>query len=572
MDVNASTAPGVEQDSVFDTTSLPADHPPKLLAEAKRTFQDSRPPFVTSSNRDTEGSKRLVFITNNGQRPALPIRTNLVARDWDRKLRYWTLDLNGERFIVQAFPNNGSVSGAKYVYCSWTGVGKDFEDLPLAFSCIRGKYPSDLGPRMESRAVAHESTANKDTSISATASSLGQSHSPNVERLLEDHAVEHLDEAKELYANSRPPFVIRKTKKPRRDVLLAVQDGQCSATSTEAEVVYRTWNSVEEYPTLDLNGKRFIVMGNAGGRPGHYQYHLWLGSKIGRVKEVVAYSCQHVNANKTALGLTENMPKVDEESSLSPLSTDEEDQDSPISATGDQQYHYNNFKKAFDPTAIPTSTPRKFEIGRSIIPSESSAQKERPRREKRARSPSSPVHFDSRKDKAPAHASKRTSRRARHTTDDTSVLSPQPYETRAPTPSINGVPAPDPNSIPQNPQVQPPACVPNIALYKQTHTTLRVTRDSTIIGFVPLRLLTCMTMSALFSGVIAASGYREEGEPIKCLMAVFDWKDDTDIYKTIYIDKGTEGSFEIFLEIIDEASCWKDEGGKCGVAVEIVRA
>lgn len=81
-----------------------------------------------------------------------------------------------------------------------------------------------------------------------------------------------------------------------------------------------------------------------------------------------------------------------------------------------------------------------------------------------------------------------------------------------------------------------------------------------------------MTMSALFSSVIAASGHRERDEPITLLMAVFDWKDETDVYKTIYIEKGTSGSFEIFLEIIDEAPCWKDEGGKCGVAIEVVRA
>lgn len=42
-------------------------------------------------------------------------------------------------------------------------------------------------------------------------------------------------------------------------------------------------------------------------------------------------------------------------------------------------------------------------------------------------------------------------------------------------------------------------------------------------------------------------------EPIKYLMAVFDWKDDNDTYKTICIDKVTEGSYEIFMEIIDEA-------------------
>lgn len=571
MDVTASAAEGVGQDPALDTTSLPADHSPKLLAEAKRTFQDNRPPFVASSSKHTEGSTRPVFIAKNGQRSVLPIRTDLVARNWDRKLVYWTLDLNGERFIVQAFPNNGSVSGAKYVYCCWTGVGEEFEDVPLAFSCIKGEYNSVLGPRKESRAVAHDSTAKNDASTSATASSLCHNHSPNVERLPEDHPVEHLDEAKALYANSRPPFVIRKTKKPRRRVLLATLDGQFSASSIEAEVVYRTWNSVEDYPTLDLDGKRFIVMGNAGGNPGNFQYHLWLGSKTGRVKKVVAYSGQHVKANKPALGLIENMPEVDEDPSLSQLSTDEEDQDSPISATGGQQYHYDNFKKAFDPTAIPTSTPSRFNVGRSIIASESSARKERPRREKRARSPSSPAHLDSRKNKAPAHASKRTSRRTGYVSDDTSILSSPPYETPAPTPSINGPPAPASTSIPENAQAQEPACLPNLTLYKQTHTTLRVTRDSNIIGFVPLRLRTCMTMSALFSGVIAASGYREDGEPIKCLMAVFDWKDETDLYKTIYVEKGTEGSFEIFLEIIDEAACWKDEGGKCGIAVEVVR-
>lgn len=488
---------------------------------------------------------------------------------------YWTLDLNGERFIVQSFRNNGSISRAKYIYCCWTGVGEEFEDLPLAFSCINGEYKSVPDPRKKSSAVVHQSTAKNDGLTSVTASSVRHTHSPKVKPLPEDHPVEYLDDARALYANSNPPFVIRKTKKPRRRILLAMQDGQFSAASTEAEVVYKPWSSVEDYPTLDLDGKRFIVMGNPGGNPGCYQYHLWLGSKTGRVKKVVAYSGHDVNAKKTASGLTQHLPEVGEDPNSSSLSGDEEDQDSQMGVTGDEEYHYDDFKKAFDPTAIPTATPRKFNKGRSITSSESSAWKAHPRRElkstKRARSPSSPAQLDSRKGKAPAHTSNRTSCRTRDDSDETSALSSPPYETPAPTPSINDHPAPAPTSEPQNRQAQPPASLPTLALYKQTHTILRVTRDSNIIGFVPLRLLTCMTMSKLFSSVVAASGYREDGEPIKCLMAVFDWKDETDLYKTIYIDKGTEGSFEIFLEIIDEAPCWKDDGGKCGIAVEVVR-
>ena len=125
----------------------------------------------------------------------------------------------------------------------------------------------------------------------------------------------------------------------------------------------------------------------------------------------------------------------------------------------------------------------------------------------------------------------------------------------------------------QNPQPQPSASLPTLSLYKQTHTILRATRNSNIIGFVPLRLLTCMTMSTLFSSVIAASGHREDEEPIKCLMVVFDWMKDDDIYKTMYIDRGTEDSFDIFLELVNDAPCWREEGGgKCSIAIEVVRA
>ena len=586
MDANASAAQGVGQDAALDITNLPADHAPKFLAEAKRIFGDSRPPFVTSPGTNTEGSKRPVFIAKHGQRPVLPIRTDLVAKHWGRLALdgiYWTLDLDGERFIVTSFPNNGCVSGAKWVYCGWTGVGEEFENLPLAFSCINGEYTRVLGPGTESTAIAHRSTAKKNTLTSVTTHSLCRSLSSNVKPLLEDQPVEYLDEAKALYAGSRPPFVTRKTKKPRRRVFLAAQDGQFSGSSTEAEVVYRTWNSADDYPTLDLNGKRFIVMGNAGGCPGGggYQYHLWLGAKAGRVKKVVAYSSyayssQDVDARRIVSDLTEHLPEVDEDPISSSSSGHEEDQGPQAEAAEVEQYSYDNFKKAFDLTAILPSTPSKFNTRRSIIPSEPSAREERHQRQrqptKRLRSLTPPGQFGSRKGKATAHALKRASHGTRHHSKDSSALSSPPYETPALTPSTSGHPASAPTSETPNPQTQPPASLPTLTLYKQTHTTLRATRDSNVIGFVPLRLLTCMTMSTLFGSVVAASGHRQGGEPIKCLMAIFDWKDETDIYKAIYIDKGTEGSFEIFLEIIDEAPCWKDEGGKCGVAVEVVRA
>ena len=573
MDVDAQ---GVAQDPAPDTTPLPAGHTPKFLPEAKSIYKDDRPPFVTNGSGTTEGSEREVFVAVNGQRPVLPIRAKLVAKRWGPLAQdgiYWTLDLNGERFIVQSFPNKGCVSGAKWVYCCWTGVGEEFEEVPLAFTCINREYPRAKALKMGSAVpAAKRATTKNDSSNSTRANDLHHAHIPPLTPLDEDHPVEHLKEAQGLYTNSRPPFVVRRTKQPRRRVLLAAEDGRFSATSTEAEVVYRAWNSQDDYATLDLDGKRFIAMGNAGGPPGGYQYHLWLGPKAGRVKKVVAYCNSYAAPSNLPSGLIEHRSETEED--LSSSCESEEDHESEVSTSGSWEYHYDNFIKAFDVTATPPAAPSKFLVRRGTSSSGPSARKEgtdgKSKSTKRARSPTPPAPFVSGKGKIPANGAKLAPFRIGQASNDSSDLSDAPYETPARTPSTNDRPAP--TSETPNVQGEAPASLPTLTPYKQTHTTLRATRDSNIIGFVPLRLLSCMTMSTLFSSVIAASGHRECEEPIKCLMAVFDWKDDSDVYKTIYIDKGTQGSFEIFLEIIDEAPCWKEKGGKCGIAVEIVRA
>ena len=564
MDINAPSAPGAAQDPALDTTPLPANHSPKFLADARRLYKDTRPPFVNSVSKVVEGLKREVFIAKNGQRPPLAIRANLVSNRWGPLVSdgmYWTLDLNGERLIVQPFPNNGCIRGAKWVYCRWIGLGEEFEDLPSAFTCNNGEYKLPLG-RTSEYAAKRASTGNHKLNTTTA----------DETTLPEDHPVEYLDEAKALYMDSRPPFALHRTKLPRRHVFLATKDGRFSTTSNEAEVVYRMWDIVDDYGTLDLKGKRFIVMGNPGGLPGGYQYHLWLGSKVGRVKKVAAYAGPLAPATQAASNLTGQSSKEAGEVTSSLRSDYEEVEDEAMTLPG--EFRYDNFISAFDPTATPPPAPLQFQIRQPIPSSDSPAQERRSHRKskprKRARSSTPPVHFKSSKDRTPAHDAKRISQPIRHTSDDSSELSDPPYGTPTLTPSINDHPTPTFDAL--SPQIQESASLPILTPNKQTHTTLRVTRDSNIIGFVPLRLLSCMSMSTLFSSVVAASGHKESEEAIKCLMVIFDWKDEHDVYKTIYIDKGTQGSFEIFLEIIDEAPCWNEDGGKCGVAVEIIRA
>ncbi|KAL9075393.1 MAG: hypothetical protein Q9161_001770 [Pseudevernia consocians] len=504
MDVNASVALGVGQDPALAITNLAADHDPKLLVEAKRIYKDSKPPFLADSGNCVAGAKTPVFIAKNGQRPKVPIRSDLIARQWGPRHVdgiYWTLDLNGERFIVQAFRNLGRISGAEWVYCQWTAVGAKFEGLPLAFSCTNGEYTNVLSPENESTTVFHQSTAKGTTLTNAKANSLDHDPSRNFTPLVEDHPVEGLDRAKALYMDSRPLFVIRKTRNPRRRVLLAVQNGRFSAISTEAEVVYRAWDSLTDYPTLDLDGKRFIVMGSPGGVPAGYRYRFWLPPEAERNEEVIAYASQRAETIKTASGLTEHLSEADEGLD------NEDDQDPKKGATVKEWYNYDGFRKAFDLTAIPPSRPIQFSLfsaRQSIVPSEPSARKERPDRNlkptKRARSATPPAQLGSRKGKAPDHAPKRTFHRTGYASDDCSGLSSLPHETPVPTPSINNRAAPSCET--QDPQIQAPSSLPTLTLYKQTYTTLRATRNS---------------------------------------------------------------------NIIDEAPCWKDEGGKCSIAIQPVR-
>ena len=592
MDINAHAASEkAGQDRGFDTTPLPTNYSPVFLTKAVSIYHDSKPPFVINTRTITsKGYEKAVFLTQNGQPPLSPIRATLIAKSWGSPPAngfYWTLDLNGQRLIVKAFPNNGCISGAKWVYCCWTGRGEEFENSPIAFTCIHGEYK---GPNTKSAVKLKQPTNSNAAVDSVIANNLMHDHLPHVTPLDENTPAEYLDEAKASFASSRPPFVVRKTWRIRKHVFLATQDGKFSPTSPEAELVYRSWNHLDDYMTIDLDGKRFIVSGNSGGPPGTYQYHLWLGSRIGRVKKVLAYAGPQSNTPKASSLVTGHLPETDEDLYSGSPSDDEGDQDFQEGATKNQKYPYDKFVGDFDLSAAAPLAPNKFCQTPPMPSSEPSMRQERPRRKpqptKRARSLSPLTHVGSSKDHTPAKAAKRivgsrkdntpakvAKRTVNPTRLESGVLSEHsdpPYETPAPTPGTTNQPAPAAETHDLQPQA--PASLPSLTPYKQTHTTLRVTRDSNLIGFVPLRLLTCMTMSTLFSSVIAASGHKGDEEPIKCLMVVFDWKDEDDVYKTMYIDKGIEGSFEIFLEIIDEAPGWQDERGKCGIAVEIVRA
>ena len=121
--------------TALNNTSLPDDHEPKYLPQARRDYTVMRPPFVRlNRNKGVLGPKRVIFATPDGQVPQREIPANLAIRAWDAISSFYTLDINGERLIVK--PVGGRFNHANRgvtQYRAWSGQGNTYESTPVAF-------------------------------------------------------------------------------------------------------------------------------------------------------------------------------------------------------------------------------------------------------------------------------------------------------------------------------------------------------------------------------------------------------------------------------------------------------
>jgi len=108
-----------------------------------------------------------------------------------------------------------------------------------------------------------------------------------------------------------------------------------------------------------------------------------------------------------------------------------------------------------------------------------------------------------------------------------------------------------------------------LSSYKQRHTTLRIMLPFSI-DFVPLRLSSCMTTASLFESAITISGSKSQDLKTSGLRVTFDWKGEQDVDRAMLLKQEYPDSFEIFLETVDRAPCWRSDGGRCSVGVEVV--
>jgi len=100
-------------------------------------------------------------------------------------------------------------------------------------------------------------------------------------------------------------------------------------------------------------------------------------------------------------------------------------------------------------------------------------------------------------------------------------------------------------TVPTMPSPQPMGPL-SLTAEKQSRTHLRVSLAGGLISYSKLKLHTCMTISEFFDVIVRCSRC-EGGEYVTTIMVTFDWMQDADIEKTLFVQKDNIDSFDIFL-------------------------
>lgn len=435
----------------------------------------------------------------------------------------------------------------------------------------------------------------------------GSDHVTTMTSLPDDHPIEWLAEAKDLYQASLPPFVTKQKLGVRRMVELPLLEGQQKAG--KVEVVYRVWDAVHTFASIDVDGKRYIVKVFRGGAT---PYRPWLGPRTGFSETALAFSKQLPRGPKSwsaTQGKRVSLPKGwalkeddERDDDYSPANrrksstvrrrqrlnydlNDEEDE------LDEDPYQEDPYQRAEVPRSRRSSIERDFDApdrtGDQLLDSNISATQPpsrlinalkkslRPPKEQEVfRGPRQIKRKSVGGQGAPTGlgATKRQKHKPVFSSDSEHSV---PHKRTKPTEAIPhrtlSTHAANLAHISQGSNYETPTLdVHALSPYKQAHTTLRIALVPYPLQSAIHRLRSCMTVATFFSTVIGVSGYKGEKDRIFGISATFDCKSDEDADKSMVIREEWQDSFEVFLETVDAAESWTKEGGKCGVAVSLL--
>lgn len=372
----------------------------------------------------------------------------------------------------------------------------------------------------------------------------------------DNHETKYLAQARLQFPSARPPFARLNRKENQKIVTLAVADGQLPQIAVLATLVVRKWDSKSSYYTLNRNGERLIVK-PIGGRSKHKNrggnpYRAWSGQGNTFENAPVAFAFkgdvedQPSNRKDVELDLESDFEIISIHDSASLGDQDYQTSD----LEGQAQQGSDSQKLTTEPALLePLATRQRLaclntnredgdtgvlkDVARNGLeppphagPSKASTNVLQISEVAAGKRPASD-HLDN----------DRSSKKIRPVSANTFIS----LSTTARIP-------------------------PTLTLDKQERTILYVLLPGSTSEVVPIKLRSAMSITTFFSSVMAAAGMVNYE---KMAIAVVLRGEDGGQDKTIIVRQNMIDSFECFLEVVDEATCWEEEGGRLTLQVNL---
>lgn len=107
---------------------------------------------------------------------------------------------------------------------------------------------------------------------------------------------------------------------------------------------------------------------------------------------------------------------------------------------------------------------------------------------------------------------------------------------------------------------------PTLTICKQERTILYISLPGSASDMVVIKLSSAMSISTLFSSVCSAAGIKEH---VNLAIAIALEREDGGPERSMIIKRDCIEAFEIFLEAVDEAPCWRKESGRLSFQVHL---
>lgn len=397
-----------------------------------------------------------------------------------------------------------------------------------------------------------------------------------------------LAEARDVYDEERPPFVVCVSRKAnrlgaRKVVVLANDDGSRpdAGEGEKAEIVRRAYEVTTAFWTLDLDGARFIVRAKGAGLSpkvkGGAAYRIWLGPVAGFGERAVAFSDRALRDEVSAQADDE----VDEAEQDASHARPEENSEACLVDASQQSPGRD--RHPCDAKDKGQAWTRLLAAARA----ESDRSRQAKREERRLRALRRQQNSDAQARVAPNESTKAShpslptppARRSPSSATGESTPAPRPVKRRrSPAADDTDDRARKPaRGRPRHPSRSPSiielahSTALSIDRYQQSHTTLHVSLSTNDYGAVPVYLRSCMTVEAFFTSALSAWGLEGKEANVAAVTVRFDWLQDDG---PMVMRREVRDSFQKMLETIAEAPVWRvgdaeGAGGRKGCEVRV---